>query len=87
MYLKLFIQSLYIEGFGSYFHKSVKENTYIRLHISEDHKFLSQLFHDGGPYHTETSLLICRANQWIDFYVIVISAMKDLKCFNYVFSQ
>ena len=23
----------------------------------------AQLFHDGGPYHIETSPLICRANQ------------------------
>ena len=22
-----------------------------------------KLFHDGGPYHIETSLLICRANK------------------------
>ena len=25
------------------------------------------LINDGGPYHIETSPLICRANQWTDF--------------------
>ena len=30
---------------------------------------LLQLFHDGGPYHIETSLLICHANQWTGFYM------------------
>ena len=29
-----------------------------------------QLFHDRGPYHIETSPLICRANQWTGFYMI-----------------
>ena len=38
-----------------------------------------QLFHDGGPYHTETSLLICSANQWTGFYIIGTSVMKELK--------
>ena len=26
------------------------------------------MFHDEGPYHIETSPLICSANQWIGFY-------------------
>ena len=26
--------------------------------------------HDGVPYQTETSPLICRATIWIDFYMI-----------------
>ena len=26
------------------------------------------LFHNGGSYHIEISPLICRANQWADFY-------------------
>ena len=37
-----------------------------------------ELFHDGGPYHIETSSLICSANQWIDFYLIEASVMKEL---------
>ena len=28
------------------------------------------LFHDGGPYHIETSILICSANKWTGFYMI-----------------
>ena len=37
---------------------------------------VSQLFHDEGPYHTKTSLLICIANQWTGFYMIGTSVMK-----------
>ena len=37
-----------------------------------------QLFHDGGLYHIETSSLICSANQWTGFYMIVTSVMKVL---------
>ena len=35
-------------------------------------------FHDGGPYHIEASSLICGANQWTGFYMMGISAMKEL---------
>ena len=35
-------------------------------------------FKDGGPYHVETSLLICSANQWSGFYMIGTSVMKEL---------
>ena len=37
-----------------------------------------QLFHDGGPYRIETSPLIYKANQWIGFYIIGASVMKEL---------
>ena len=37
-----------------------------------------ELFHDGGPYHIETSPLIFRANQWIGFYMIGASTVKEL---------
>ena len=37
------------------------------------------LFHDGGPYHIETSPLIFRASQWAGFYVIGTSVMEELK--------
>ena len=47
-----------------------------------------ELFHDGGRYHIETSPLICRANQWIGFYMIAASVMKELKVdFNLNFSR
>ena len=36
------------------------------------------LFHDGGPYHRETSPLLSSANQWIGFYVIGTSFTKEL---------
>ena len=29
-------------------------------------------------YHIETSALICGANQWIGFYMIMASVMKEL---------
>ena len=38
-----------------------------------------ELFHDGGPYHIETSPLICRANQWTGFFMIGTSAMEEFK--------
>ena len=39
----------------------------------------SELFHDGGPYHIETSPLICRANHWTGFYMRRTSIMKNWK--------
>ena len=44
--------------------------------------FSSQLFHDGGRYHIETSPLICRANQWTGFYTITVPVMKELNIFS-----
>ena len=44
---------------------------------------LIYLFHDGDPYHVETSPLICIANQWTGFYMMGTSFMKELKCFPY----
>ena len=41
----------------------------------------AQLFHDGGPGHTETSPLICSANQWSGFCTTGTFVMKDLKTF------
>ena len=36
------------------------------------------LLHNGGPYHVETSPLICLTNQWTGFYMIGTSAMQEL---------
>ena len=44
----------------------------------EIHNVKAELFHDGGPYHIETSPLICFANQWTGFYMIWTSIMKEL---------
>ena len=42
----------------------------------------------GGPYHIETSLLICKANQWTGFYTTVTSVIKKLMlCYLYVFIE
>ena len=35
-----------------------------------------------GPYHIETSPLICRANQWTGFYMRGTSVMKELSYMN-----
>ena len=40
--------------------------------------FVASLFHDGGPYHTKTSPLICSVNQWTGFCMIWTSVMKEL---------
>ena len=37
-----------------------------------------ELFHDGGSYQIETSILICSANQWTGFYMLGTSVMKEL---------
>ena len=39
---------------------------------------MSKLYHDGGPYHIETSPLTCHANQSTGFYMIGTSVMKEL---------
>ena len=45
-------------------------------------------FHDGGPCHIETSLLICSANQWAGFYMITAFKGQTLtfqkSCFIYL---
>ena len=43
-----------------------------------------QIFHEGSPYHVETSPLICRANHWTGVYVMGTSVMKELKAFVYL---
>ena len=40
-----------------------------------------KLFHDGGPYHIETSLLMFRSNQWAGFYMIGTYVMKEFNHF------
>ena len=36
------------------------------------------LFHDGGPFHIETSPLIFSPNEWTGFYMIGTDIMKEL---------
>ena len=45
------------------------------LHVKIEQKYI---LHDGGPYHIETSPLLCRANQWTGFSMIGTSVMKEL---------
>ena len=37
------------------------------MHIEKAYIYKTYLFHNGGPYHTETSPLIYSANQWTGF--------------------
>ena len=39
------------------------------------------LFHNGGPFHVETSPLSCSANQWTGFYMIGTSIMTELSIY------
>ena len=43
---------------------------------------MTEFFHDGGRCHIETSPLICSANEWIGFYKITASVMKELIMLN-----
>ena len=56
-------------GFGSLFYVCEEYTSTFSIF---DH------FYDGGPYHIETSPLICRANQWTGFYMIGTSTIKEL---------
>ena len=60
--------------------KSVQIGDVISSIVKEFHwyQFPTSLFHDGDPYHKETSLLICRANRWTGFYMIEISVTLRL---------
>ena len=42
------------------------------------------LFHDGGPYNIETSLLVSKANQWTGFYMTATSVIKELVIYDEV---
>ena len=42
-------------------------------------KFDTKLFQDRGPYHIETSPLICCVNQWTGLYMIKTTVMEELK--------
>ena len=44
---------------------------------AKNHLKKSQLtLHDGDPYKIETSLLICRPNQWTGFFMIGTSPLE-----------
>ena len=48
----------------------------------------SWIFNARGPYYTETSLFICRTNQWTGFYTTRASVMKELMlCYLHVFIE
>ena len=64
--------------------ESIKSSTgtkWVKSVFSYDLATIPYLFHDGGPYHIETSSVICIANQWTGFYIIGVSVMKELKHF------
>ena len=48
----------------------------------------SWIFHDSGPYFTETSPFICRTNQWTGFHTTWTSVMKELMiCYLHAFIE
>ena len=47
--------------------------------MSTLHPIIPQLFLEKGPYHTETSPLICFASQSTGFYMIMTSVINELK--------
>ena len=52
---------------------------YSSLFISSQlRRIENYLFRDADPCHIEASPLICRANQWTDFYMIGIPVTKEL---------
>ena len=51
----------------------------VPLYFWYKNNVFTELFHDGGNYHIETSPLICSENRWTVFYMIGSSAMKELK--------
>ena len=69
-----------------YFYGMLKERVKIRvsnLHISfMFYKYVCNLWFNssmGGPYHIDTSPLICTANQWTGLHMIRTFVMKELK--------
>ena len=50
---------------------------------------IHKVFHDGGPYHVEASLLICRANQNQDVLKPVVRFLcsKTRDCLHELFTQ
>ena len=54
--------------------------TIIKKLIKNISAIILEFFHDGGPYHIETSTLICKTNQWTGFYMIGTSVVKELNC-------
>ena len=39
---------------------------------------MNKVFHDGGPYHIETSPLIRRVTQWTGFHMMGTSITEEL---------
>ena len=50
-------------------------------------KLLNLLLRDRGPYHIETSPLICRASLWVGFYMISTSVMRELNLIKHQIQQ
>ena len=59
-----------------FFHRAPVGNRFSEAFIKVAH-------HEGGPYHIETSPLICSANQWTGVYMIGTSLMQKLLLFQF----
>ena len=85
---------LLVRGFGflcifSYYSISSNNHKLLWKRLTQFHAtgLFLQLFHDACPYHIETSPLICRTNQWIGFYMIRTSVMKELTPLKNIFGS
>ena len=67
------IKGILVNSLTSFLPKIVRKPWYLT------HMRCTSPFYYGGRYHTETSLLICSANQWSVFYMITAPVMKELR--------
>ena len=75
------------QGFHGSNHLSIYNyfDAYYVMASSEGNNFcLCNSFHDGSPYHIETSKLTCRANQCTGFFMLETFVMK-VKCWPLLF--
>ena len=42
--------------------------------------YLPYFFNDKGPYHIEVGSLLCKENQWAEFYMIGTFIIQVLRC-------
>ena len=70
--------SLWVCSMFYFFQRTLSQKKFRKLLSPSLVKFCPYLFHEGGPYHIETSPLICSAYQCTGFYMIGTSVMNKL---------
>ena len=69
------VPSLYRLACCNFYFESTYSGITVKFAVFAQFRYLT--FHDGGPYHKETSSLI--ANQWTGFHMIGTSVTRELK--------